>query len=222
MTVADIAELLRGTLLFGDLDARSLQKICKATEPLWLERRQILFEEGDDPDELFVVARGLIAIGTKSVDGRESVVALMEPGDLFGELGLFDGQTRSAGARAVDPSMVIAVPYAVINELYERRPQALRNVALLLARRLRSVDEALADAMFLDVPGRTAKHLLERAGDSDSFTLPITQEELAGMVGSSRERVNKAISAFVRLGWIEQDGKSYVIKNREQMSLRSR
>ena len=78
------------------------------------------------------------------------------------------------------------------------------------------MDAALADSVFLDVTGRTAKRLLELAGDGDEFELPITQEELAGMVGASRERVNKAIASFVRLGWIEQSDRRYRITNRAQ------
>ena len=85
-----------------------------------------------------------------------------------------------------------------------------------------TLQQSLADSVFLDVTGRTAKRLLELADDSDEFTLPITQEELAGMVGASRERVNKAIASFVRLGWLEQNDRRYVITNREQLSIRSR
>ena len=92
----------------------------------------------------------------------------------------------------------------------------------MLAGRMRNMDEALADSVFLDVTGRTAKKLLELAGESEEFSLPITQEELAGMVGASRERVNKAIAAFVRLGWIEQMDRSYRIINREQLTIRSK
>ena len=88
----------------------------------------------------------------------------------------------------------------------------------MLARRLRVTDEALADSVFLDVTGRTAKRLLEMAGDADEFVLPVTQEELAGMVGASRERVNKAIASFIRLGWIEQGDRKYIITDREQLS----
>lgn len=84
------------------------------------------------------------------------------------------------------------------------------------------MDEALADAVFLDVTGRTAKRLLELAGQNDEFTLPITQEELAGMVGASRERVNKAIAAFIRLGWIQQVDRRYIITNRRQLEIRAR
>ena len=80
----------------------------------------------------------------------------------------------------------------------------------------------LADSVFLDVTGRTAKRLLELAGEDDEFSLPITQEELAGMVGASRERVNKAIASFIRLEWIEQIDRTYRITNREQLTIRSR
>jgi len=92
----------------------------------------------------------------------------------------------------------------------------------MLTGRLRTTDAALADSVFLDVTGRTAKRLLELAGGDDEFSLPITQEELAGMVGASRERVNKAIASFIRLEWIEQIDRTYRITNREQLTIRSR
>ena len=88
----------------------------------------------------------------------------------------------------------MVVPYGAVRAVFEEDPALLWPVVALLAGRIRVTDEALADAMFLDVTGRTAKRLLDLAGESDEFELPVTQEELAGMVGASRERVNKAIS----------------------------
>ncbi len=214
--------LLRSTLLFGDLDDDSMHEITTAAEERSLRRGDVLFSEHEEPDALYVVVSGRIAIANKSIDGRESVVALMEPGDLFGEMGLFDRMGRSAEARALERSAVIMVPYGPLHEIYERHPQELWSVVKLLARRLRSMDQALADSVFLDVTGRTAKRLLELAGDSDEFVLPVTQEELAGMVGASRERVNKAIASFVKLGWMDQSDRRYVITNREQLSIRAR
>lgn len=196
--------------------------VASKVEVRTLNRGDVLFEEGDEAAELFVVEHGRIAIANRSADGRESVFALMEPGDLFGELPLFDGQGRSAGARALESSQVYAVSYGTLREILSDRPELLWGVVELLARRLRLVDAALADSMFLDVTGRTAKRLLELAGAKDEFQLPITQEELAGMVGASRERVNKAISSFVRLGWIEQRDRRYVITDREQLTRRAR
>src|SRR5690606_9727716 len=140
-----------------------------------------------------------IAIAKRSMDGRESMMALMEQGDLFGEMPLFDQKGRSAEARALEPSEVIVIPYSALRSIYESRPELPWGVTDMLVSRLRGVDVALADSVFLDVTGRTATRLLELAGDADEFSLPITQEELAGMVGASRERVNKAIASFIRL-----------------------
>ena len=214
--------LLSSVDLFSDVDETVLADLSKQAVERSLWRGDILFSEAQEPDALYIVISGRIAIANKSVDGRESVVALMEDGDLFGEMGLFDGLGRSAEARALEPSKVAEIPYAPVKKVYEDHPDLLWRVVDMLARRLRSMDEALADSVFLDVTGRTAKRLLELAGDSDEFTLPITQEELSGMVGASRERVNKAISAFIRLGWLSQTDRRYTITNRKQLEIRSR
>ena len=213
---------LRATLLFAEVSDESLALIADSASEQTLRRGDVLFTEGDEPDQIYIVTSGRIAIANKSIDGRESVVALMEPGDLFGEMPLFDNLGRSAEARALEPSAVIAIPYEPVRRLYREHPVELWSVVKLLVGRLRSMDETLADSVFLDVTGRTAKRLLELAGDADEFLLPVTQEELAGMVGASRERVNKAIASFVRLGWIDQADRRYVITNREQLSIRAR
>jgi CRP-like cAMP-binding protein len=214
--------LLTETDFFRDLTDDDLRFLLPTCTIRTLRRGDLLFEEGDDCSELFVVSSGLIAISKKSPDGRESVVALMERGELFGEMGMLDGLGRSAEARALEPSEVIAIPYAPVRELFEQQPALLWGTTAMLVGRLRAMDEALADSVFLDVTGRTAKRLLELAGDADEFYLPVTQEELAGMVGASRERVNKAISSFIRLGWLEQADRRYKIVNRERLAQRSR
>jgi CRP/FNR family cyclic AMP-dependent transcriptional regulator len=219
--MADL-DLLSRVDLFAELLPDELGRISAAAQNRDLRRGDVLFAEGDEPDELFVVVSGRIALANKSVDGRESVVALVEAGDVFGEMPLFDGLGRSTEARALEPSEVIAIPYAPVQEVYESRPTLLWSVVALFSGRIRSMDAALADSVFLDVTGRTAKRLLELAGDSDEFVLPVTQEELAAMVGASRERVNKAIAAFVKLDWVEQSDRRYKITNRPQLELRAR
>ncbi|HTT89525.1 MAG TPA: Crp/Fnr family transcriptional regulator [Acidimicrobiales bacterium] len=213
---------LSGSELFSSLGAESLARVAAKATTMRLERNDILFSEGDGADELFVVLAGRIAIAKKSPDGRESLVALMERGDVFGEMPLFDGQPRSALARALERSELARVPFDVVRTELDARPALLWDVVALFASRLRATDDALADAMLLDVTGRTAKRLLELSGEVDEFVLPITQEELAGLVGASRERVNKAIAAFVRLGWIEQADRRYRILNRQRLTDRAR
>ena len=215
-------DLLADVALFAELTPAELEELAGASEAQDLRRGDVLFREDDDPDRLYVVVEGRIAIAKRSVDGRESVVALMESGDLFGEMGLFERLGRSAEARALEQSRVLVIGYDPIREVYENRPELLWGVVALLAGRLRNMDVALADSVFLDVTGRTAKRLVEMAGGADEFTLPVTQEELAAMVGASRERVNKAIASFVRLGWIAQADRRYRITDREQLERRAR
>ena len=218
----NVISLLTKSELFAGVDSATLERLGESSTEHRLRRGDKLFEENDVANDIYIVTSGRIAIANKSIDGRESMVALMESGDLFGEMPLFDALGRSAEARALEQSVVVSVPYEPIRALYEQRPELLWAVVRLLAGRLRNMDEALADAVFLDVTGRTAKRLLELAGEADEFTLPITQEELAGMVGASRERVNKAISSFIRLGWLEQSYRHYRIVNRERLAQRSR
>jgi len=215
------AALLARSELFSAFDAAVVERIARSAQVVELRRNDVAFHEGDGADALYVVRSGRIAIAKRSPEGRESVVALMEEGDLFGEMSLFDGEGRSAEARALEPSELVGVPYGAIRGVLEAEPALLWHVVRLFARRLRVTDEALADTVFLDVTGRTAKRLLEIAGDHDEFTLPVTQEELASMVGASRERVNKAIAAFVRLGWLIQTDRRYQITDRVQLTRRA-
>jgi CRP-like cAMP-binding protein len=215
-------ELLRGTELFAELTDEALARVMANAVSRELRRGDVVFEEGGQPESLYVVEDGRIAIASKSIDGRESVFALMERGELFGEMGLLDALPRSAEARALEPSQITEIPYGPVRAVFEENPALLWGVVALLSGRLRSMDAQLADSVFLDVTGRTAKRLLELAGEADEFLLPITQEELAGMVGASRERVNKAIASFVRLGWIDQSDRRYAILDREQLTRRAR
>lgn len=207
--------------MFSDLSDDLLEPIVKKSKKVDLQRGDILFQEGDEPKELYIVTVGRIAIGNKSFDGRESLFALMEPGDLFGEMPLFRPDGRSAEARALENSSVVVIPYSPVKNLYQDNPDLLWRVIDMLVGRLKSTDIALADTMFLDVTGRTAKRLLEMAGDENEFQLPITQEELAGMIGASRERVNKSISSFIKLGWLAQSGEKYIVLDRKQLEIRS-
>ena len=173
--------LFTQSMLFGKLNEKELEPIVEKSAKKQLLRGDVLFRENDKPFSLFLVETGRIAIVNKSFIGKESVIALMENGDLFGEMGLFDERGRSAEARALEESCVIEVPYEPINKLYEENPSQLWEVVTMLVNRLRNMDEVLA-----------------------------------------RERVNKAIASFIKLGWIEQFDRTYRILDREQLTIRSR
>jgi len=216
-------DLLASTDFFASAPPSLVRELAALGSELHLIRGDVLFREGDTAEALYLVISGRLAIAIENpLDHRETVVALMDSGDLFGEMSLLDDGPRSAMARALETSTVFAVPLRPIAEALHADPTLLWGVTRLLARRLRAMDEALADSVFLDVTGRTAKRLLELSNGNDEFHLPITQEELAGMVGASRERVNKAIASFIRLGWIDQHDRRYVILKRDQLEQRSR
>ena len=216
-------QLLAGSAFFAETPADVLALIAASGETKYLQRGDVLFSEGDAPESMYIVLSGRIAIsiGNQPIDGRESVLALMERGDLFGELALLDNGKRSAMARAIEPSSLLQIPYSIVRQQLQLNPTMLWGVTKLLAMRLRIMDEVLSDSVFLDVTGRTAKRLLELSSGKDEFVLPITQEELAGMVGASRERVNKAIASFIRLGWLEQHDRRYRILMRQKLEVRA-
>ena len=216
-------QLLGNSAFFAETPADVLALIAASGETKNLQRGDVLFSEGDTPESMYIVLSGriAIAIGNQPIDGRESVLALMERGDLFGELALLDNGKRSAMARAIEPSSLLQIPYSIVRQQLQLNPTMLWGVTKLLAMRLRTMDEVLSDSVFLDVTGRTAKRLLELSSGKDEYFLPITQEELAGMVGASRERVNKAIASFIRLGWLEQHDRRYRILMRQKLEIRA-
>jgi len=214
--------VLDKTDLFGTLPPELLEQLRGRTALGKFRRGDTIFRNGEPATQLFVVFSGRVAIIAQASDGRESVISVLGPGALFGEMSLFDGGVRSANARALTTVHLIAIDFDDVRDVLAHRPEVLWAVVRILARRLRATDEALADAMFLDVTGRTAKRLLELADGEDEFRMPLTQEELAGMVGASRERVNKAIAMFIKLGWLEVSGRSrYRILDRENLMVRA-
>jgi CRP/FNR family cyclic AMP-dependent transcriptional regulator len=207
---------------FGSLPRALAQELAARATTRRYRRGEYVCHAGEPATRLFIVHSGRIAIAVRARDGRESVAAVLGQGALFGELPFFDGEPRSSDARALTPVLLGEITYDAVRAVVDEQPSLLWDVALILTRRLRDTDEALADAMFLDVTGRTAKRLLQIAGRDDEFSLPVTQEELAAMVGASRERVNKAIATFVRLGWVAVSARTrYRILNREELEART-
>lgn len=215
----DVANLLSNTSLFAALTDSELQEVVKGHRMLSLKRNDELFKEDATANSLYIVSSGRIGIVKAFLDRKESIVAMMEGGDLFGEMGLFDKGVRSATARALERSEVIEVEYEPIRSVLEGRPSLLWSLLDLMARRMRQTDDALTDAMFLDVTGRCAKRILELSQGNDEFFIPLTQEELAGLIGASRERVNKTIATFIRARYIEVNDRNYRITNRHQLEI---
>ena len=163
--------------------------------------------EGELGDRLYVILSGKVKLGRHSPDGRENLLAVMGPSDMFGELSVFDPGPRTSTATAVTDVRLATMDRDALREWINKRPEIAEQLLRVLARRLRRTNNALADLIFTDVPGRVAKALLQLArqfgqqeGGHLRVTHDLTQEELAQLVGASRETVNKALADFGHRG----------------------
>jgi CRP-like cAMP-binding protein len=225
----DVDEILRRAGLFQGVDTESVEALASEFEIVEAPRGTILFNEGEPGESLFVVLSGKVKLGRRSADGRENLVAIMGPSDQFGELSLFDPGPRTVTATVVTDGRIAKLPKAALHKWVQDRPQIALQLLRVVARRLRRTNTMLADLIFVDVPGRVAKQLLQlaqRFGSVDGgqlrVTHDLTQEELAQLVGASRETVNKALADFASRGWLRLEGKSVVILDRERLARRAR
>jgi CRP-like cAMP-binding protein len=224
-----VDDVLRRTPLFATLDQDAAASLRASMNEIELARGELLFHEGDPGDSLYVVLRGKIKLGRTSGDGRENLVAVLGPGEMFGELSLFDPGPRSAGATALVDSTLLGLSSDELTPWLAGRPDVARALLRAIARRLRRTNDSMSDLVFSDVPGRVAKALLDLsarfgtpAEDGIHVAHDMTQEELAQLVGASRETVNKALADFAGRGWLRLEARAVVLTNVERLSQRSR
>ncbi|MDU5963214.1 MAG: Crp/Fnr family transcriptional regulator, partial [Dermabacter sp.] len=164
-----------------------------------------------------------------SGDGRENLLAVLGPGETLGELSLFDPAPRNATATAVAETTLYSLSQQDLYRVLAQRPEVARHLLASLARRLRKTNDSLADLVFADVPGRVAKNLLDLAQrfgrQSDEGIMVshgLTQEELAQLVGASRETVNKALADFAHRNWIRLEARAVLLLDIERLRRRAR
>jgi CRP/FNR family transcriptional regulator, cyclic AMP receptor protein len=224
-----VSDVLSRAPLFSALDDDAAATLRASMTEVTLPRGETLFREGDSGDCLYVITDGKIKLGRAATDGRENILAILCPGEMFGELSLFDPKPRTATAVAVVDSTLMSLGHEALDQLLTGRPAVAESMLAALAQRLRRTNESLADLVFSDVPGRVAKALLDlstrfgvQADDGLHVTHDLTQEELAQLVGASRETVNKALADFASRGWIRLEARAVVINDVDRLSRRAR
>ncbi len=222
-------ENLREAPLFKVLDDEAASSLRESMLSQKIKKGQILFQEGQPGDRLYLVQDGKIKLSHSSGDGRESVLMVLGPGDMFGELSLFDPGPRTSTAIAVTDSEVLGLGHSDLMPWLHGRPEVAQALLQALAHRLRRTSEAMSDLVFADVPGRVAKALLElgekfgAASDAGLYVHhDLTQEELAQLVGASRETVNKALADFVSRGWIRLETRSVELLDVDRLAKRAK
>jgi CRP-like cAMP-binding protein len=204
-----------------DGDRRALAASAKRRR---FGRAQAIFHKDDPGESLFIIEEGSVRIYLPSPQGADLTLAVLGPGDFFGDMALLDGGARSASATALEETNTLTLDRADFTAVLQSRPESAMAVLAAVAQRLREADEMAGDLAFLDVGGRVAKKLLELAAshgvarpEGTLLDLSLTQEGLANMVGVTRESVNRHLSALRRRGVIASKGRRFVIRDEQAL-----
>lgn len=211
-------QLLQGIPFLSGLPAEEMKALSGSLRRRRFARNEVIFHRDDPGDSLFVIVAGTVKITLRSEDGREAILTLLGPGDYFGELAVLDGEPRSADAVAVEAVETLSLPRAVFVTVLTANPQAAMNLLAAFSRSyVRRLTDTVHDAVFLDVPARLARalvQLLEQqksdvAGDVQPVR--VTQNDLGAMVGTTRESINKWLGYYERQGWLRRERGQIVV-----------
>jgi CRP/FNR family transcriptional regulator/CRP/FNR family cyclic AMP-dependent transcriptional regulator len=205
----DMPELLSQVPLFSSLGSKDLAALAGKLRLKRYRRGDTIFHKDDPGSSLYIIKEGQVKIATPSPDGHEAILAILTANDFFGELAILDGQPRSTSAVAMEATEAFVLHRDDFLEACDRRPKLARHILAVLAGRLRHADRVLEAVVFLDLPRRLARRLLELSerhgvGTSDGveINLRLTQQDLADSIGSSREAVNKVLGALQDSGLV--------------------
>ena len=221
-------EILARAAIFRGVDPDAVAAFTKRLQPVHFPRGHVIFTQGEPGCRLYIILAGKVKIGRYSPDGRENLLSVLGLADMFGELSIFDPGPRTSNATAVTDVRVVSMDRDMLRAWIAERPGIAEQLLAVMARRLRRASSNFTDHMFTDVPSRVAKQLLQlgqRFGAQEDGALRVThdltQDELAGLIGASREMVNKTLAAFTRRGWIRVEGKSVVITDADRLARRA-
>ena len=216
----DKRKLLEQHPLFGRLEPDELERLVTYMRVARYPRRTVLFRKGDPGVNMMVVVRGRVKVCTHSEDGKELVLNLFSPGEVFGEIALLDGADRTADAVTLDPCELLVLERRDFLPFLRSHPDACMRLLAVLCQKLRQTSELLEEALFLEGPSRLAKrlvHLAEAFGrpvaDGVRIDLQLSQQQLGNMVGMSRESMNKHLRQWREEDLIRIQEGYYVITN---------
>jgi CRP-like cAMP-binding protein len=210
-TAQDTVSLLEAVPSFRELGRAELEAVAAVAMPRRFEPGEVVFLEGDDSDTCYVVRRGHARAVRENADGRTIALAHFGPGDIFGELAMFDDERRSATIETLDPVDAVAVAGSDMRRLLREHPDIAVKLVIALGRRLREANERLSRQSFQTVQSRVAVvlgQLVEQAraegGGEKDVLVKITQSDIAQLAGSSRESASRFLAVLERAGIITQ------------------
>jgi CRP/FNR family cyclic AMP-dependent transcriptional regulator len=219
-------DLLRAIPLFAELDPQEVAKVAAVSQVRSYAQRQVIVTQGEPAQALYAIVRGRLKVVSAGPDGRDTVLGIMAEGEVFGEVALIDGGTRSATVTAIESCELLVVERKQFLELLEQSPQISIKLLIVLAGRLRRLSQRSEDAAFLDVPSRLARSLLDlavrfgerRAASNDiSISLKLSQQELGDLIGATRESINKHLNDWTRQGFLRLQSGRMIISDIESV-----
>lgn len=214
-------ELLQKVSLFKDVDVAELERLSALLQPREVRKDATIVTQDEPGDAMFVIARGRVKVVLFGDNGREVILTLLKTGDFFGEMSLVDDLPRSAHVIAQEDATVLVLKRDQFEEHVKTSPRTALNVMKELSRRLRRADEIIGNLATLDVYGRVAHAMIDLAkqdGEAVDEGILIrsrpTQQEIASMIGTSRETVSRVLSEFQRRGFLEMRGRSILLSRR--------
>jgi CRP/FNR family transcriptional regulator len=225
MRSADVVELLARVPMFSTLDAGHLERIADLAVPRAFEPGQVVFREGDASDTCYIVRSGRARATREHSGGRTITLATFGPGDVFGELALFEDERRSATIEAIEQTGVVAVLGPDMRRLMIEHPGISARLVIALGRRLRETNERLSRQSFQTVQSRVAVVLselvaqerAEQGEDGADVMVTATQADLAQLAGSSRESASRFLAVLERAGVISQGRGRLVVHDAEAL-----
>ena len=212
----DVLDSLRAIPLFGRVSESDLEELATHLIERRFPKNATVVEEGLPGDYMYVIRSGRAKVTKASEDGREKIMNFLEAGSFFGDMALLGDETRSASVKTLEESVLLALSRRDFIDLLRQSPDLALSVIEELANRLRETNEQARSLSFQGVEERT-RNLFERIAREDAggtgrrLTPALTHQQIADMVGTSRETVTRAIKQLKESGWLNQEGKRYVI-----------
>ncbi len=200
------AELLGAVPLFNELSERELERVARVAVPRSFPKGVRVFHEGDESDACYVVREGDLRVTREHPDGRAIALATLGPRDIFGELAMLDGGTRSASIETLSECELLALPASDMRRVIADHGEIAAKLISALTRRLRETNERVARQSFQTVPSRVAGVMLQLVAEEtvpegrDGVTLRMNQADLAQLAGTSRESVSRFLATLDRAG----------------------
>ena len=207
--------VLRKHPYFADLEPEAFEQLCRYAKHTTLKRGTTIFSKGDPGTSVIAVISGTVKISISSPDGRNAILNLIGPGEVFGEMSVLSGQPRSADGTANTNCELFVIDRREFLPFVRSQPSLAMKFIELLCERVRSTSDQVEQVILRDLPGRLASALLRLSEKHNSErqgrTIAITQQELSEMVGMTRESINKQLRAWANRGWVRLEHGAIVV-----------